>query len=167
MGTLGGNMVSSKGIKLFVDGLLKTAMDADAKGNVHTFPSLDFENNMLDDDSCNYISNLLKINNSITTIHLENNKITEKGIKKLCNTIFLPCCAGITDLFLTGNTLSNESITDIMTLFEDESRKIRVQLSHNPIIDLNSFKKIMSSRVLLQIPILQLMRSEHDNSFIK
>ena len=81
------------------------------KTNMMARRILHFSSNEITDAGCNYIAYLLQENFSIRYLFLDNNQISDQGVRALCDTFCTRNC-GVIILSLSGNKLITDASVD-------------------------------------------------------
>jgi len=86
-----------------------------------TIKELNFSGNNIGDDGVNIIITALsnKKRQLIQTLCLQNNLITSKGCKQICQ--FIPKCSQIEDLQLSNNDIDNEGAEELIKVLKSNA----------------------------------------------
>ncbi|XP_076986794.1 NACHT, LRR and PYD domains-containing protein 9 [Tamandua tetradactyla] len=119
------NPLMNEGVMLLCDALKQPNCVLDSLALMHC---------CITSDSCNYISQLLLCNTSLTFLDLGSNFLEDNGIKTLCESLKHPNC-NIQNLWLVGCYLTSDCCRDISSVLISNEKLKTLKLGHNEIRD--------------------------------
>ena len=125
--------------------------NANKTGKNNSTSNISASINIFQNNFENYINNS---NNKITFIDLQNNNLTKKSTKSICNMI-LSNNPDVTELILSNNNLGNETIFKIVDSIKINNKLLSLDITQTQ-IDEKSIKYI-SEKINIEFPLEKLI----------
>lgn len=150
---LAGNNINSDGIEMICNALIETR-DTQCKNlwlkrnplmsegikhianllkNNNTIQTLDLDNTAVFDEGMKYLAEGLKENNSLRTLYIDSNNITPVGVRYLADYFRTRRTVGITGLYISINKLGDEGTVELLESLRDYPYMERLCLGSNMI----------------------------------